>query len=349
MKKNAFVCCTPYHIILSYHLIKNHYKGFSNDIYISDHFPNSEEIYHNIKKENLFENVYFITDKKLSYMSLYERRKHKKYKQKIEKDWEERINFKQYNRLSFFTFSYFSKYFFSRSYSFNEKPEVFFIEDGVGTYINFSTRKEKMRNLISKSLPRRNILSGANVDFFGFFYPKGAIGINKKNIFQMDNVFFYDYDITVLNRIFNYTPSEIYKNKKMIFIDQPFKDREKKILKKKIFDILKTQYETQYIIKVHPRDIEIQELSKNYCIDARGVPIELLILNNEINKDSKLIGINSTALLTPKIMMGWKNEILSLYKMTNLKGELYNIFFESIDFNIKTPTKMSELKGLLKE
>ena len=108
--KNAYICCTPFHVINSIHIALSK-KGEKNHIYICDHFNGSKVIFENLKKEKIFNEVYYVQDKVINYdKSLF---KFKKMIGLIKREIiinnivNRKLEF-DYNHLYIFTFSYFT-------------------------------------------------------------------------------------------------------------------------------------------------------------------------------------------------------------------------------------------------
>ena len=66
--KFAFVCDTPYQILTAMNLYYSCFCNETVDIYIVNQFKDAENVYKNIKKENLFDKVYFLKREENRFM-----------------------------------------------------------------------------------------------------------------------------------------------------------------------------------------------------------------------------------------------------------------------------------------
>ena len=59
-KTAVSLCNTPMQILNTINLMVNNYMDFSFDLVISDEISNGYQLYENIKKAKIFNNVYFV-------------------------------------------------------------------------------------------------------------------------------------------------------------------------------------------------------------------------------------------------------------------------------------------------
>lgn len=67
MKRNLFICDTPFQIMMAMAFRMTLLKNDTVDIVISDIISNSEGLYQNIKRSNAFSDAYYIRDYELNY------------------------------------------------------------------------------------------------------------------------------------------------------------------------------------------------------------------------------------------------------------------------------------------
>lgn len=332
--KVAFICCTPYHIILSLHLAETKYYNFKKDIYICDHFVNANKIYNKLKDNPIFCNVFFIEDHSLNYDKSFLR--YKKAYVMILRDYtyfiKDRIDL-DYNELCVFTHNLFSKLFYAEILNRNENILVNLVEEGTSTYtskyIEQNNFKARVLNVLSK-LVNRKFFNNKDFDSLLLFKPElysGNIKVKRSKISEIkkENTKVKDK----LNSIFDYDYSSLpYEDYKFIFFDQTIsKDGEIPVDEKKIlFDMMEIINNDDIIVKLHPRDSKDKYKDVSFNIQSDGnLPWETIYLNLDL-EDKVLITIRSSSVFTPKIVFNKENKIILLYKIAGIKDEEYEKF-----------------------
>lgn len=197
--------------------------------------------------------------------------------------------------------------------------EIYYIEDGLGSYFG---------NIQNRTLTK---LHRAYLKITGGLENISKLYVNNKEfckstvtnfIFQIpgeiDNNFRESIcKIFMYNNIDNkYSPNDI------VYLQQPLQDFGVKFVKKEI-DILKRIYnfaDNKIIIREHPRsnvDDSISYIRK----DKQSAMWEIVLLNN-ITDSNFLIGMFSTAQMTPKILYNKEPYIIFLFNIFPLKQKV---------------------------
>lgn len=348
--RNAFVCCTPYHIIISVHVTRNIFREFDNDIYICNHFSNAEEIYENLKRMNIFRKVYFVKDKDLSYDKSF--LKINKIKTLYERNFN-RVGISSfedvYDNISIFSFNFFSVLMIDEIKSKYPNAKVSMFEDGLGTYINSTSRKERMRELIGRlaNIIGRKLVSFRLIDELYVFKPELIIKSKEIKLRRIPEI---KEDLReTLNRVFGYRLNNKLTFKKYIFFDQTFtQDNIGNFNEINFVRVLKEDL-SDLSIKVHPREkIDKYSSFENVNVIKSAFPWELIYMN-ENPKDSILISITSSAVFTPHLLFNSNVKVILLYKLVGLKERKLEQFLSLINNkNIYVPNSKEELSSIFK-
>lgn len=358
--RNAFVCCTPYHLIVTLHMIGTLYKEDQNDIYISNHFESAKNVYQRLlslkTKINIpVKNVYFIEDKEISYdKSSF---KINKIKGLLTCNISKYIKTNEsviYTNLFLFTHSFFSNLIVTYAYNKNKAVKINFVEEGRMSYV---IRRSDIRNKIKFFLDRitkvikRRILSINIADKLLLFQPDLYTGDLKDKVSPIPSIKENPELKGVLNDVFNYQKQTNFNHAKYIFFDQSFAiDSNKQINEYVIVNNLTTRYfKEDLLIKLHPRD-SIDKY-KNYSqtmVNNSNFPWELIYLNEDLY-DKVLISVNSSAVFTPKIVFGRNHKIIILKNIYGFVDEELNNFIKLFDHNknVFQPSTSEELKKII--
>ncbi|MGF9768966.1 polysialyltransferase family glycosyltransferase [Bacillus albus] len=358
--RNAFVCCTPYHLIISIHMAQTEYKDYINDIYISDHFKDAYEIYKKIDELGLFNQSFFIRDKKVSYDK--SKLKHKKIIKLLKLDLEDIVKESiplDYDRISVFCFSYFSTVLVNKVKEKNKNIKIAMLEDGLGSYlINVKNRKEKMRGLLSSffGLFNKNFFSFNQVSELYLFRPEYFVGDINISIRNIPN-FTENVNLSrVLNNVFNYKEQSVVRDYQMLYFDQTFSADNIGDVKEEelLLEVLNIVEKSKMLIKLHPRDkmdkYEMLGVGEGNIYQST-YPWELIYLNESPSK-SILISINSTAVLTPHLIFNKKHSMVLLYKIVGVQNEEMEKFVDVLrenngDLSIFIPKNFEDMREIL--
>lgn len=356
----AFVCCTPYHIIMSFQLAKTKYKDFHKDIFICDHFENAYELYTNIKEQCMWRSVHFIKDHDINYDKSF--LKHKKANMFFKNGLSYFLGteFKpKYNELCVFTHNIFSKILYSNVVKYNPKLNFNFVEEGTSTYT--LTYRDTFKNRIinnSMKVLNKKIFSNKDISNILLFKPELYSGNLDKNIMKLSEIDKNDNWIKQkTNEVFKYDLFEIpYKNHKFIYFDQTIsKDGEIPIDEKQILiQMLTNMKDESLIVKLHPRDSKEKYKGEFTKVHSDGnLPWELIYLNEDL-EENVLITIRSSSVFTPKIMFNKENTIILLYKIAGIKDEVYKSFVDKvkkiyIEDKVYIPETWDEFRQVLRD
>lgn len=323
--KNAFVCCTPFHVIVTLQMVNTLFKNEQNDIFISDHFASAEKVFQNLKEESKhisnIANVFFVRDKEISYdKSLL---KHKKIKSfvfdKLDRYIAEKLEV-DYDSLNLFTHSFFTNLLVNYSFKKNKELSVNFVEEGRMSYVISSREtKNRIKQIINK------VMSPFGFRFFNIslgsklflFQPGLYVGDFNGEIVKIPSINKKSEIKGLINKIFNYIPQPDFEKAEFIFFDQSFSiDGNEQINEYKVMeDLIKNFNINDLLIKLHPRDaINKYEKFKLKNVNNSNYPWELIYLNENLD-GKKLISINSSAVFTPRIIFGINHDIVLLKRM----------------------------------
>lgn len=354
----AIVCCTPYHIINAINLKINKFIYDEVDIYVSNHFSNSYEIFCRLKEINIFSNTVYVSDHKLytkfSKAKLWKIRYFKNFQIMCDGYFDYSS---YYDIICLSAGSYFSIVFYEYLFNKNNRIKLFWIEDGLGSYINrinnFLTYKTKLFDFIS--LRKYNI---KKIDKLFLYEPRlynvsevldieiipKIYGEKKNNILKY------------LNYIFSYQidDSKSLENYKYIFLEQSYEEDGNKIPQYELIKYLSNKLGDEILFKLHPRSQreKYNKLDINFY-DKDYLPLELLFLNLGTN-NKKLITINSTAVFNMKNMLNCNNDIILLYELVklnpnnNLEKLIEKYKKINSEQNVYIPSDKIELEFVLK-
>lgn len=160
-----------------------------------------------------------------------------------------------------------------------------------------------------------------------------------------------------LNAIFGFQTSDIIEERVMIFdtlVEALYGTEGLQLWGEHLNMIQRSLGAEQLILKKHPRD---PRASGIHCYPKHEMPSELLFLNSDIGQ-KVLIAINSTAVITPKLIMDAEPVVILLYKLYDNKlssNEIEDVFFRKIKDSYRSserfyiPKTSDELENILKE
>ena len=189
----------------------------------------------------------------------------------------------------------------------NSSAEMILYEDGIGSYA-VDMFDIQINPHIKKWCDRLNI-DIKNRKPSKLFLSNGNIPINCNYNIELLKPFSHNNDFkSLLNNIFDYKPSELYKQKHVIYLTQPysaaynsFKEEQAALdnTEKKIITEL-ANITDNLLIRPHPRDRKrISTYSSDFLLDSENNVWEL-VCANELTENHILIGAISTSQFTPK-------------------------------------------------
>lgn len=358
--KNAFVCCTPFHILVSLHLVESVYKDTENDIFISDHFSSAYEVYQRLEKSGKFHSVYYVRDKEISYdKSFFRLRKFKNlWKRNSSSVLDNFISEPKYDEVFLYTYSYFSVLLADLCKS-KFQSNINMVEEGIMTYSLGNYRSDFIKSILNKFLRifDRFYLNYDGLDSVYLFSKDLYSGKRVKKIKEIPNIPVESNFKNMINDIFNYEPQSEYNNSKIIFFDQSFsQDGNTSEVENNVLQILLEHCDKgNVLIKLHPRD-KPDKFGDNisFRINNANYPWEVVYLNENIDNHI-LLAVSSSALFTPKIIYGAEPKIVLLYKLLNV--EVNSGFEDFISLlqttytknNVFIPSNIQELQQVLQQ
>ncbi len=322
---SCYFCLTPYHIITAVSLAKQFNE--SADLYIVNAFSGAYEIAERIRKEKIFSEVrlvkYYLSPFKnhllswtwitLSYV------RNKKIAKNILIEDTRYNNFFVAGNVMTSRCSYF---YLKRSDSSLKKINF---EDGIGSYENDRfIEPSKKDAFIQRIIVGKNVLQPVYCQLL--YWPDLYYWINghpDRRIDQINGDFKSNEMISLFNRIFNFSENDKITERIILLDclkDQTFTQQGETQLREiyeKIFQVYGT---SEIIIKRHPRDTTNKEENIKYYSDNQ-IPFECICMN--MDSDEKvLISTQSTAVITPKILLGQEPCVLLLYKLVEFQKQM---------------------------
>lgn len=304
-KRVSVICETPYNV---FNTIRFFYsKKECVDIYISCNLNYLKE---KLDIVGIFENVYIFDNYIKENKSIFI--KHLLLKREVEKSIPCQCRKMLYSQIYVFSVTEFVADFIY----YNPKADIYFIEDGMDSYIgriipSFS-RKEKLscwlfRRDWNRLIPKVVYLNE----------PRMCLEDKYESRMLFDDLNNDSYLKVLLKDIFEYKDTELYSRPSVVYLGQAFVadkmgdgiEKVEEIISKFLFD-----NDISTIFRKHPREIVFSKYWKH--IDYGDNNWEL-ICENQIDGRFILISPFSTALLTPKLIFGKEPYIIYTYKLYN--------------------------------
>lgn len=355
----AFIAWTPLHIINILNTKQTYYVDTEADLYIYDEFNGAQQVYQNILKEGVFQNVYLVDHKKMGnkWLSKFYVLLNINRMIKLEKKVNYDIIFTQGG-------NYFLKILFGQAKKNNPNVKLKYIEDGLATYLNvsllnISTFRKKIMNLIN---PYSMFL--AEINEYYLYEPKltninQSFNLHRLPVINEDGILYGQ-----LKKIFSLTSKKENTADSLLFLDQPLEVGGLQINEDKILNLIK-EYRTnkEFLVKLHPRT-NAERYGDEFKILKTNLPLELCFLAYDL-RNTVIISCISTASFTPRMMFGLENKIILLSELVRNDRELstedertqkiligVSEFYEryrSIGYqNVLMPRNRQELKSLLR-
>lgn len=332
LNRCAIVCTTQYQILMAikYVMTDVHSSNTAYDLYVMNTFVNADEIISNLKKIDLFENVYevkniynleknrFKSDFKKVLMLLFPERTIKKLL------YDKNENLKNYDIVVASGWNY----FFIDLVEINE-AKVIMIEDGLASYsgefrdAEISKRYYFFEKIVKKGahqihpeflyLNSKNFLSGK------FEYPV----YNFPPIEDMDK-----YE-NIAFSVFSYQKNYTYASKKFIMLQTNTLEKCKKSGNDEeiIQRILEKNLGAKLIARLHPGAMN----AFRFCCDIDEIRNmwELECMEN-ITEDKVLISTFSSAMTNSKILYNKEPYLIFLYKLIIKEESEWYLKYEEI-------------------
>lgn len=311
----CFICETEYQILNTVkYVLGNIYEEFgeeqvNTDIYINVIRRISPEVVNNIMNAGVFSNVYTY-----SYKSIEYDRGISGYIYKINKF----VNPKKYvislcedidvtKKYDYIYIAFHSPFVYAMSLTY-KRSQIRFIDDGLATY--------------SDLVPRFGFIKGQfRYWIMGVKSPWDSIDkayVNNVSICKFSQVnelvqLYHPVDDKskkTINDIFSYSKDRDYDEKRLIFFSQPHETHEPYTIDYRVLEYISTR--SDYIVRLHPEDTIV--VDEDITVDNSNQMWELLC-KDCVNEDTILVGMFSTAQVTPKILYDIEPVIVFTYRM----------------------------------
>lgn len=358
----AFVAWTPLHVINIINVQQNFYPNDKADLFIYDEFRGAKDIYLNIKKLSIFENIYFVrNDKKTSKLGKIGDALFNNYKKYLD----ENLQCCVYDEFFIQGDNYFSKLLYAATKKVNKNLSLNYVEDGMGIYINPLVLDKNTKAHKYYSFINRKSIYKDEIQNYYVYEPK-LVDQKINSVKRIPKINDENPCLSIIKTIFGVEQEfEVDRRIDTIYIEQPFAHENFNINQKDLLGEIEKNVKpsSQVVVKLHPRTPS-QEYSEGYEILKTNLPWEIFLLENKIDS-IKILTVISTAAFTPYLMFGRNVEsiFLSDYLLTRsnelglnhktvdvLKksSELVKRFNQISSASIKTPKTKKELAMLLK-
>lgn len=308
----AYVCNSPIQIMRAIYLKRAAFLSEEiGDLYIGAICPDKNKLISNIRKTNIFENVYEVSEKNLTRYDLM------KYLYGISSKMR-KIRRKRYDKLVSFNIE---DYFVQALYNINYKTvgfEYHCVEDGPFLYQLYAPQRYGKYNFM-------NILGIKKQAFYAkkwwFSCPEYTVlpdGIDSE-IEKLDPISPYDNDyLRLINTIFDYKPDKLLDQADLLIMEESHYtdglmiDNYDFKLYKKLLDRYKGK---KIIVKLHPRTDKDRFSPNGFKVLSNSkIPWELYVLNHIHNstKPIALVSIVCGTMFSDKFMFGVEGKKLLL-------------------------------------
>lgn len=362
----AFVAATPYQVFTCINIRLHQHKNEQADIYLMRFAVDLAEIYHSLKQTNVFTNVYVLNTVGM-----------KSSKWGVIKDfWFTERNVRRTFRSKCYRLLYITQVgdrnnlFYNLLLRKNKEMKLYFYDEGLSVYVTgFYESSENMKMLFH--LMRYRYVNDY-IDCLKVYKPdmlqvRFQCAISQIPHVQKNDALF----LNMVNCAFNYKNSnDQYDDYRYIYLEQRFgRYLDTETYRKdyrfdhiELLNIVAEQIGNENIlVKKHPitQDDIYEEkgysLAKNYKI-----PWEVILLNKDMH-NKVLITVNSTAVLTPKMVFNEEPYVVILAKALKNEGksdkvwtdeiqQMVNSVYQSYEHTEKfiVPSDFAELRECIK-
>lgn len=344
MKKILFLCNTVYQVIIATWMKYSMLEDDKVDIIISNHMNGYKDIANNVKKTDLFNNVYTVDSFEYSRGKYFYNSKNKVrfYMLFKKKELASFIKLKiKYDELFVSNLDSFTALLYAVLGKKNTKLHMF--EDGIATYSKLYEQfyngkklpKSGRYNIIYRLLRYKPIYG--NVKSLWVFNPDVLLWRPKYEVNKIPTLRVDDCFRNIVNTIFNYENTKDVYDRKYIFFEECYFSEtgymEDVELVNKLADIVGKD---NVMVKIHPRNKKnrFKELGYKTNEDI-SIPWEVILMNNDFS-DKILITIGSQTIVTPCILFDMHIKSFSLYNCVNekpkvLSGPLFDVLLMLYD------------------
>ena len=312
MKNIAYFCRTPIQVFRTIQLQIQINVEKKADCFIFDSFAGSKKIYENIKKSQIFNNIYYIADKD-TFAEGYFRTIRTIYKKSC---FYNIISDALYDEIYFFNiYSMANDVVINIQKRKNNSLVVNMVEDGPSIY--------HIEHIVTKTqkyiYPMLQLINPIDViDFWWFSKPEvmEVFGSGKKK--QLPQIDKSDKEIIrIINYIFDYKKLDELESAEIIFMEECYwndgllKGGEDYVLFKQI----KQKFENENIcLKLHPRTRENRFGNLFKVLPTNGIPWEVYALNMNMN-NKILVSLSCATMISSKLLYGDETYSLLLYPL----------------------------------
>ncbi len=332
MKRIAFFCSTPYHVLVATWLRSSFYNGLAADMYLLDHFKDAENIYQSLTNSQVFSQVTLLHNKKEieDRLSAF---KPMKYLQRISMQIRANRLVHEYLQLGdavydevlfgspVVTIQLALKVLYRR----NPNLQIHLFEDGFAGYHTDQWKASTVKKLFNRATGQHRYID--RYDSLLLFKPELFTGHIKIPLSQIPPIPQNNNAVkNLFNTIFRYTEQSAIREK-VIFFEQPIQGIPE--LNNAVQSIIEQLPTDSLLIKPHPRSTSVQ-YGKWPVYHEQSVPWEIIGLNTEI-EGKVLISFFSTVAFTNKMIFDREPIVILLFEMEELKP-LYTLPRNSRDF-----------------
>lgn len=315
----AFIAWTPLHVINILNTKLAYFEKESADIFIYNEFENADSIYENLKKEQVFKNVYLV-DYKMMGNQFVSKLNVLMNKNKMIPEAE------PFNYDMIFTQggNYFLKILFAKAKKNNPLLKLNYIEDGLATYSSFDFRNiSRHREIIINLLNPYSIFKENYNEYF-IYKPEIAHQIEKTQVRRLPKIKPETKLMAILNRVFNLQKQKMDLKNTIIFFDQPHINKALENLENMAFNqIVKNRGKMKVLVKLHPRS-NPDKYDESVTILDTNLPWELCCLIYDID-DLITISLYSTASISSSLMFDLDSKNIILAKMLKDDPKYYDL------------------------
>lgn len=312
--KVAFVCSSAYQVLNCINIRQNEedIAGMSADIFLSSEMRGYKELCERLEQNNIFDNCFVYMDCKTRWESLGKKltsvflpKLH--IKQNVIGNLD--VKGMQYD----IVFTSFPRYFSLALAFCMSKPKIYYFDEGVGSYEGDISHLPDFMNLLYR-------LGGHDL----MKYRPEKLYVNNasccksfacEKIVEISRSGKEDYDKECqIESVFEFEKNKLAYNKRIIMLSQP-NDEKSSItdeVNQRIYGIL-NKYANDLLVRLHPRQ-SLNEIPRGDYVVDEGEGVWELICRNSIQEDTILLGVFSSAQLTPKILYNKEPYIIFMYK-----------------------------------
>lgn len=204
--------------------------------------------------------------------------------------------------------------------SLNPKVKLSLFEEGMCEYYNFSLPHSRARSVFSHFFFHHYYFE--ECDSLYVYTPEAVK--NTWNNISVKKIPYINENwdlISLINKIFGYEPTELKNVKgKVVILEQAFYDEEQIKNQEEILRSLVEVFgKNKIIIKLHPRS-EKNKFGQDFCYVNTNIPLEIIALNEPIDKDNIFVSISSSSVLNFKLMLNREPIIILLNRYNNSKA-----------------------------